>query len=249
MSIEQRTIESSELKAICTELEALSLRLVALEGDDWQRPEHSLYAGSRRAVGKAVSELKDSAFTLAWRHFKSRAGLRNAADTKHERNDLHQTFMESEGLDFDAIKAYFDDLQPSADKLAMHTILANAKNAVPYEFRSEPDKLVHKSTVKLKLYRDSWNQVSFGSYSRETLAALDKLGNIVVHGAAPSEAMGGWLTRTYGHRYGEDVGGKRETGGPFVSARSFKNGRFDLVFKSPAQAKVFAHALVGESAA
>jgi len=248
--IDPRTI--TELDAIVYKLEVLANELAALaKGDDWQLPKPRLFSGPAREIKGALSKLKADTFLMAWTHFKGIHGLSNADDDNAAKNELERKFGITAGLDYGLLGNYFGNLRGHADELALEAILKEARKAVPYRFfnpsygeeKGKPEDLVRNGVVKLKLYRDGYTPDTLSMNSWSELAALDKLGQVVVLGVKPSQARAVLLTGEY--RYRENCNGKRELSyGPFVRSQSFKNSRFDLKFKDHETALDFAYMLV-----
>ena len=252
--IDPRTIV--ELDAIVHKLEALADELRTLaQGGDWELPGPRLFSGPARETKGALAKLKATAFQMAWVHLKDVHGLGNTDDDSTARTELEQEFGVATGLDYGLLEKYFKSLEGRADELALEAILKEARGATPYRFfnpsygeeKGKPADLVRNGVVKLRLYRDSYFPGRLSSYSRSELAALDKLGQVVVFGVRPSEARTSLLNREYTTRYTdqEDCSGKRKfSHGPFVGAQSFKNSRFDLKLKDHETALDFAYMLV-----
>ena len=239
------------LDAIVHELETLADKLRTLaQGDDWELPGPRLFSTPAGEIKGALTKLKAGAFEMAWNHFKEIRGLSNADDDSRAKEELKHEFSVTAGLEYRLLENYFGNLASQADELALEAILKEARKAVPHRFfnpsygedKGKPADLVRKSVVKLRLWRDSYSPDRLSTYSRSELAALDKLGQVVVLGVKPSQAQAHLLTRHYTYR--QDCNGKRELSyGPFVGAQSFKNSRFDLKFKDHETALDFAHML------
>lgn len=240
-----------QVAEIATELEALHGKITELIGQNqrWEDPQYRLFSGARRSVRDALKTLREDAFGMAWGYLKEHHGLRNAEDDSRAKRELSEKFMEGPGLDFGPLKEYFGELEAEADRLALETILKNARPSLPYVstweggWDGDPQKLVHKSTVRLDLWRDPYSgRERLSMDAQGVLGALDQLGCVFVFGVRPSRARSGWLSYVYWNDR-ESHSGKRIPGGPFASCQSFKNRRFDLTFETPEEAMGFAELL------
>jgi len=217
---------------------------------------------AERNVISSIRALKTAAFETYWREARNRYNLRNAEEDRAAKKSLLDAFLDQDGIDYTQIDAYFDGRQHLAGGLALVAILNEARKALPPFWHDGPGKysrdrrdptaadIVHGKRLHLHLYREAYGNDQLGSYALDQLSALSKLGSIVIRGARPEHVTGHWLTNIYGWRRwqnnGDGIDGKRAVGGPFVAAQSFKNGRFDLHFKTEEDASTFAAVLVGD---
>jgi len=192
----------SELPDIVTRLETLAADLSKLAKGKWGDPTATLFSSPAREVKGALAKLKSDVFTRAWHCLKAQSGLKNADDDDRVKLKMEKEFKLADGLCYVTIETYFEGLKGQADELALEAILKEARGALLYRFfnpsygeeKGKPEDLVRNDVVKFQLYRDSYTPDTLSSHSGPELAALDKLGQIVVFGVKPSLARAEGLT-------------------------------------------------------
>lgn len=203
-------------------------------------------------VARALREVKVATFENIWRETRGRYKLQNAKKDDEAKAALLKSFLAQDGMDCTPLFLYFDERKHLAGGLALAAILKEARKALPRipngDWRKRDatvDDFLHGKRVQLRVYRRAYSE----QLECERLDALEKLACILVWGQPAESVTAGRLSRIYGYRQwdaDDGIEGKRDIGGPFVAARSYKNGRFDLFFKTEDDARKFAEALTGE---
>lgn len=199
-----------------------------------------------------LKEMKTDLFGRMWEFVKQEEGLSNIPDDETVLDSLRKQFIRERGMNWIPLRGYMAGLQGDAPLRAYESIITDARKAFPvfWEDHDRRDPMMDelcsgKKTIRLRAYRDGWDNERISYKERGTLAALDKLGQMIVWKVSALEARVGVLYGEYNGSYQDSANGKRQfAGGPFAAAQSFKNGRFDLEFRTEADAKAFARALL-----
>lgn len=225
----------------------------------YQDAEYRLLNTFGWKLGKLLEDWKAGIFDEAWRATRTECGFTNVKDDDTLKSKLRKRFVETLALDYTPITAYFTGLAGMADKLALAQMRAEARRAVPNgdydrskgQWRKiDPLTLVHGATIRLRgIDRDVYSNWRLSRYAVEKLDAIGKLIVVALDRATPSAAKGVWLTKHYvTYRDSPDITGRlTHSTGPILATRSFKNGRFDVTFRSEADATAFAKLLREES--
>jgi len=214
-------------------------------------PHYHRLLDADRSITDALRKAKAAAFEWQWTALRNVAGLQNAEEDEQAQGRLLKAFLKTPGLDYKPLVDYLQERKPQANELATAAILKQARKAVPRlpngQWRSRDvtdDDILHGKRVQLRVYRGGYHNEQL---SLDTLDALEKLAYVTLWARPAGYVKATKLRKIYRYRYGENNhDGKRAVGGPITHARSYKNNRFDLWFKTEDDAREFAEALTEE---
>lgn len=211
----------------------------------WQDPFHTPVYDLNRVIEKAKGEL----FSDTWKAIKVLEHLDNVPDDEKALEALKKGFIENAGVDYRPLTAYALEVYKTADERALQDILSNATRALPwrnsYDERGslKIEDILYGVTLRLEINRNDGDNRTRMAYREEAvLVALDKLVWITLYSVRPSMARRGPLYNLFGHGKFDET--EVMDDGPYVKARSYKNGRFDLTFRNATEARKIAETLI-----